>query len=117
MNDLQEVWSKFFSLGLRSWLDFNLSSRDMSSKCPNWLVVFGVPVRELWLDRNQLVFNGKSSFPDAIWSVIAGQVVSICRELNNPILIFIEESLREVSIVWNAPSENYFKVNVDGSYR
>lgn len=55
-----DVVSKFFSLGLHSWLTWNLKDPNMGNGSFNWHVFFGVAVYELWKDRNSLVFSRRT---------------------------------------------------------
>lgn len=66
----EDELSKFFSLGLHAWLEFSLSLRGDISRHRSWILFFGLAVREIWLDRNQLVFDGDSAFLDSIWYTI-----------------------------------------------
>lgn len=99
----QQHWSRFFSIGLHAWPEFNLSSKEVSNTYWNWPTLFGVAIRELWLDRNQLVFIGKSGFPSSIYSIIRSQVSVVEREITKSVPCFIEESLCEISVSWKAP--------------
>lgn len=49
-------WSKYFSLGLVPWLEWNLSSPDIGNTSWNWMSFFAVTVAALWRERNSLVF-------------------------------------------------------------
>lgn len=56
----EEQLSKFFSLGLYSWLAWNVSFAKMNLVHIPWNTLFGVLVYDLWCDRNNLVFNRNS---------------------------------------------------------
>lgn len=55
-------WSKFFSLGLQAWLDWNLSQNDIGISHWKWNLVFGVACWALWRDKNLLVFSNQSDY-------------------------------------------------------
>lgn len=67
------AWSKFFSLGLFPWLEWNLSSKnDEIGKTPwSWFTFFTVSVAALWKDRNSLVFSQESKMGKELWFSIA----------------------------------------------
>lgn len=52
-----DSWSSFFSLGLHSWLNWNLSSKAINPHNINWPMTFGIAVKDIWKDRNSLVFS------------------------------------------------------------
>lgn len=75
-------------------MDFNLSNIEVGNAQGHWPTQFGVAVREIWMDQNQLVFEGKTSFLVAIDYIVNGQFQTIERELLLAGPIFIEDSHR-----------------------
>lgn len=65
-DEVRDFWStvvhtdqmaRFFSLRFHSWLDWNLSCKDMGRDQVEWCTFFGVAIYELWRDRNNFVFS------------------------------------------------------------
>lgn len=111
-----EVWHKFASLGHSKWLEYNLKSLDIGIGSWHWATVFGSLIHMLWVERNYLVFAGKSITPEQLLPKLFGQVDVIHSLLLTPALTFQEESRREVMVAWEPPPPGSLKLNANGSH-
>jgi ribonuclease HI len=111
-----EVWSKFFSIGLNSWLDWNLSNDNIGNNMNNWSIFFGVAVNELWKDRNSLVFSNISVIDRNLLYKINTQVSSIINLHGFQKNLVRRQPGEVVAVSWKPPPDGWHKVNVDGSF-
>jgi ribonuclease HI len=118
-NDLicQDDWSKFFSLGLHRWIDWNITTSHIGSKHDNWQIFFGVAVCELWKDRNSLVFNRKSLIENQLLRLVTNQANFITSSSNLHVESNLYPSKRSIEVSWTPPPHDHYKVNVDGSHK
>jgi ribonuclease HI len=118
-NDLicQDDWSKFFSLGLNRWLDWNITTLHIGSKHDNWQIFFRVAVYELWKDRNSLVFNRKSLIENQLLYLATNQANFITSSSNLHVESNLYPSKRSIEVSWTPPPHDHYKVNVDGSHK
>jgi hypothetical protein len=118
-NDLisQDVWSKFFSLGLYQWLNWNITTHSIGTTHDNWQTFFGVAVYELWKDRNSLVFNRKSLINNQLLRMVTNQVNFIISSSIANGEAQHHQSRRSIDVSWTPPQQDHYKVNIDGSHK
>lgn len=124
-DEVRELWakvihpdhySKFFSLGLYAWIDWNLTNPNVGITPWDWSLFFGVACSMLWNDRNSWVFNKSSKMGPTLFYDICGYVRFIDQELKKLLPSFVPHGKREVYIMWKPPPCRAYKVNVDGSH-
>lgn len=77
-------WSKFFSVGLHNWMDWDLSSNNIGTHHLDWPIVFGIAVHEVWKDKNSLVFARSSSMRNNLTFLVLNQANFIA-DCNGPV--------------------------------
>lgn len=82
----QRVWSKFFSLGEHTWIDWNVSTVNVGLIPWSWSIFFGVAIWALWRDRNSMIFSQNSSMGEELWDLIFSQVHFIENTLANQMM-------------------------------
>lgn len=108
------VWHLFASLGLERWLEFNLKHHRMGASSDHWPILFATMIHLLWIDRNHLVFSGKSALPSLFLPKVLGRVAIAQHYLMKPAPSFIEASFA-LDVRWAPPSFGGMKLNTDGS--
>lgn len=68
----------------------------------------------LWIDRNHLVFSGKSALPSLFLPKVLGQVATAQHYLMNPAPSFIEVSFA-LDVRWAPPPFGAMQLNTNGS--
>lgn len=64
-------WSRFFSLGLNAWLEWNFQDHYVGSQIHGeWPIFFGVFMWSLWKDRNSLVFSKKTDLRENLFILL-----------------------------------------------
>lgn len=94
----EQNWSKFFSLGLHAWLDWNLSTNNVGTLHGNWSTIFGVSIWLLWNDQNSLIFSGESDVGESLWHTVYNKVAFIIQESSLPSPIYVEDSRKELHV-------------------
>ncbi|XP_061370519.1 uncharacterized protein LOC133313201 [Gastrolobium bilobum] len=119
----QEVWSYwieknelpyFLMADLEFWLDNNLNRKERNMA---WRLKFGVICWLIWKHRNDLVFNGKHSFPHEIFSQ-ASLFVSNIKVAESILTIagLSVDSHDKIMICWRPPPVGWITINTDGSF-
>ncbi|KAJ1402723.1 Ribonuclease H domain [Sesbania bispinosa] len=95
-----------------------ISSLKSEYSIPHWPILFAVSLDAIWRIRNELVFDQKRISTAAAGYLIKRSVDNIVTAigLNNISSVpgLIAES---ASIRWSPPSDGWFKINCDGSFR
>lgn len=105
----QNSWSKFFSLGLFFWLDWNLSSNSIGLVPWPWFSFFSIAVHSLWKDRNSLVLSQTSTMGEGLWQSVITQTKLIENELSDP-LPFLDDSRVLLNIGWKPPPTDFCQI-------
>lgn len=108
--------SKFFSIGLHQWLDWNLSSKTVGSSPWNWNLLFSVTVRMNWKDGNSLVFSSSSSMNSSFWAEVSSQVHLFEKEIQSP-SIMTNSHFQNNQSFWKKLGAGWYKCNSHGSYK
>ncbi|KAJ1405254.1 Reverse transcriptase zinc-binding domain [Sesbania bispinosa] len=61
------MWLGFAQMDLQSWIDVNLSSAMVGYSKDLWALTFGIILDQLWMERNQLVFEKEANSEDSVW--------------------------------------------------
>lgn len=67
-------WSRFFSLGLYAWLDWNMHTDHIGTTDYSWPTIFGVAILVLWWDRNSLVFSQRLDIKETLRHMVLSHV-------------------------------------------
>lgn len=59
-------WVKFFSLGTKGWLKWNLTTTEAGSPHVHWPTLFSIATSAIWTYRNKWVFSRKTQLPDGL---------------------------------------------------
>jgi hypothetical protein len=108
-------WAKFFSLGLMSWLEWNLGNEDIGNTPWSWVTFFGVSINALWKDRNEFVFNQYSILLQNWLLHLASQVQMVVESIVKP-ATYMQSNGSTIHIKWEPPPAGTLKFNVDGAH-
>jgi ribonuclease HI len=105
------VGNQFYSAPLIDWIIANCSVSSTHDHNIPWQTIFSFGIWNLWLRRNQFVFNPGASFSDPI-----GNTISFASEFYYLIGNYSKVKMRiPISVKWNLPPLGWFKLNTDGS--
>lgn len=110
-----DLCSKFFSIGLHPWLEWNLSHSLIGRDQGDWRIFFGVLVDNLWRDRNALVFSNLSNLGEHLLYQASCQTRFIIHNLQRLDPAEVRQPTRSIDVAWTPPPFGWFKINVDGS--
>ncbi|KAF7801765.1 3-epi-6-deoxocathasterone 23-monooxygenase [Senna tora] len=110
--------NSFFSGNLRDWIEDNLTAHNGRNKGLPWSTTFAIGAWMCWKQRNDEIFNKKTTDVNYLVQRILNQVLiyikaAETRDLVNNVLD--ENCMNGTS--WQAPSNGWSKVNVDGSWK
>ena len=116
----QQVWNSlfppilpnlFFGINLLDWLRLNCKSQQPCALGIPWGILFPIGVWNLWLHRNRVVF--KNEAPNKIYksNIIAKAVEYAFLGVNET----KKRILGTIFVKWEPPSQNWHKLNTDGS--
>lgn len=108
--------SRFLSLGLHGWLDFNLCTPNVGLDDINWQLYFGVSLYELWRDRNRLVFDRNTSLGEDLRRFLVNESRFISHSGDKFGLSHDVHQKRVTHIGWVPPTDGCVKVNTDGAH-
>lgn len=109
--------SKFFSLPLKAWLEWNIVCKDITVLIANWPEKFAIICWQQWKMRNDSIF-GNYSLP------IHSRLSSIHHQFKELDLGCLGASTgntgtpkrtRQIEIRWLPPPISFIKLNVDGA--
>jgi hypothetical protein len=105
------VGNQFYSASLVNWINANCSVSFTHDHNIPWQTIFSFGIWNLWLRRNQFVFNPGASFPDPIATTI-----SFASEFYYLIGSYSKVKKRiPIPVKWTPPPLGWFKLNTDGS--
>ena len=106
------VCNHFYSASLFDWLHHNCLEPSTHDHNIPWQTIFSFGVWNLWLRRNQFVFNPDSPFLDPVKSTIsyASEFFYIIGSYSKG------KNMVSIPVKWVAPSLGWFKLNIDGSF-
>ena len=105
------VGNQFYTAPLVDWIIANCSVSSTHDHNIPWQTIFSFGIWNLWLRRNQFVFNPGASFCDPI-----GNTISFASEFYYLIGNYSKVKMRTpISVKWNLPPLGWFKLNTDGS--
>lgn len=108
-------WSKFFSIGLDQWLEWNLPQKDIGLTHWNRSLLFGVACWALYRDMNSQVFSQYSDIWGNLWPYVCNQVYVISNNLSKP-QNSRSNFTKPAQSTWEKPVQGWFKLNVDGAF-
>jgi hypothetical protein len=105
------VGTQFYSAPLVDWINANCSVSSTHDHNIPWQTIFSFGIWNLWLRRNQFVFDPGASFSDPIATTI-----SFALEFYYLIGSYSKVKIRTpIPVKWNPPPVGWFKLNTDGS--
>jgi hypothetical protein len=105
------VGNEFYSASLVDWINANCSVSSTHDHNIPWQTIFSFGIWNLWLCRNQFVFNLDASFSDPIATTI-----SFASEFYYLIGSYSKVKMRiPIPIKWIPPPLGWFKLNTNGS--
>jgi ribonuclease HI len=105
------VGNQFYSASLVDWINANCSVSSTHDHSIPWQTIFSFGIWNLWLRRNQFVFNPDASFADPLATTI-----SFTSEYYYLIGSYSKVKLRiPIPVKWTPPPLGWFKLNIDGS--
>jgi ribonuclease HI len=105
------VGNQFYSASLVDWINANCSISSTHDHNIPWQTLFSFGIWNLWLRRNQFVFNPDVPFTDPIATTI-----SFASEFYYLIGSYSKVKLKSpIPVKWTLPPLGWFKLNTDGS--
>lgn len=127
--EASEVWQlvlppslihTFFSLPLRSWLEYNLSSKEFRDVSPSLPKRFAVVCWRQWKWRNDFIFTNSPPPSHQIDLKLVSlyhlfQQLGLAFSISSNSFEHSSSGVHLTHIAWEPPSDSTIKVNVDGA--
>lgn len=99
------------------WFKENLEELKGRDEEPDWTIVFGVTLDTIWRNRNECIFEQKSSPANVCIIKIRNHVEGIkgCKVKNQALWPQILPSSVPTQMAWSPPPMGVWKLNCDGS--
>lgn len=109
-----EHYSKLFSLGFHPWLEWNLTTPMVGKTQPNWSLVSGIAIYDLWKDMNDFVFNKSTSLGYNLLAHILQQATFIETQQDSPSVRCVQPQQRVFDTYFSGSS---FSRMVENKYQ
>ncbi|KAF7827616.1 MLP-like protein 28 [Senna tora] len=111
------LWSDFFALDIKAWIQDNLNKDWSGDKSGMWNLIFGSTCWFIWKQRNTCVFYGVQDNAMALLSHIRAHVNYLREAYSHNIEVASKPLHRNIMVSWVPPEEGWLKFNFDGSQR
>ncbi|KAF7843744.1 putative ribonuclease H protein At1g65750 family [Senna tora] len=108
-------WQAFFSCDLRNWIDLILTKDIGIHKNTCWATLFGVTLWYIWIQRNESIFSNNNSSADILLPKVTYVTKEFYEANHIPKILSLPRSDNTAPLKWTAPTQDWIKVNVDGS--
>ncbi|KAF7805325.1 putative ribonuclease H protein At1g65750 family [Senna tora] len=113
----RDMWSSFFNLDIKSWVDLNTSKNWGYTNDGSWSSTFAYTTWLVWKQRNDFIFNNRNINASCLLNRICTEIHNykeaavMDRKVNA-----LQNSKNRSHMSWQPPQEGWYKINCDGSY-